>query len=390
MRVFDYLRPLCEVTVPKESSRAVLSIMIKENIPFGKVSPDGDGYVFSARVKDAPRIRAAAERVGAEVIITPTGAFAFIKKYRRRLGLLVGAAVFAAALFLSSRFVWDIKISGNERVPTDVIEAALGEHGLYLGARKSTLNAGDICRRMTVGDGGISWMSIDLRGTVAYVEVRETVAADVVSTAQPSNLVASCDGQIVSVTAYGGKSEVRAGQTVRKGDVLVSGVIDSEALGYRLVRARGEVIANVTKRFSASAPLETVEKVTTGNVKTEKTIKIFSKKAELFKKTNISFEKYDTIEKTERLSIFGVRLPVFVTTVTYAEYVERPLTRTEDKAREIALAEAEKTMLDGTEGDKIVSVYQSVTFGGGECRVELIVECQTNIAEEQIIQTEKK
>jgi similar to stage IV sporulation protein len=128
--------------------------------------------------------------------------------------------------------------------------------------------------------------------------VRETVAADVVSTAQPSNLVAACDGQIVSVTAYGGKSEVRAGQTVRKGDVLVSGVIDSEALGYRLVRARGEVIANVTKRFLASAPLETVEKVTTGNVKTEKTIKIFSKKAELFKKTNISFEKYDTIEKT--------------------------------------------------------------------------------------------
>jgi hypothetical protein len=79
-----------------------------------------------------------------------------------------------------------------------------------------------------------------------------------------------------------------------------------------------------------------------------------------------------------------------VTTVTYAEYVERPLTRTEDKAREIALAEAEKAMLDETGGDKIISVYQNVTFDGGVCRVELIVECQTNIAEEQIIQTEKK
>lgn len=390
MNILDLFRPLCAVGVAKESARAVLSVMIKENIPFGNVSPSGEGYVFPARLKDSPRIRAAAGRVGAEVIITPTGAFAFVKKYRRRLGLLVGAAVFAAALFLSSRFVWDIRISGNERVPTNEIEAALGEYGLYLGAPRSSVDAGDICRRMTVGNGGISWMSIDIRGAVARVEVRETVAADVVSTARPSNLVASCDGQIVSVTAYGGKSEVRAGQTVRKGDVLVSGVIDSEALGYRLVRARGEVIANVTKRFSASAPLETVEKVTTGNVKTEKTIKFFSKTADLFKKSNISFEKYDTIEKTERLSLFGVRLPVFVTTVAYAEYVERPLTRTDDEARDIALAEAEKAMLDETGGDKIISVYQNVTFDGGVCRVELIVECQTNIAEEQIIQTEKK
>ena len=389
MKVFDYLRPLCAVSVPKESARALLSMMIKENIPFGKVSQGGDGYIFSARQKDVSRIESAAERAGAKVKITQTGAFAFIKKHRRRLGLLVGAVIFAAALFSSSRFVWDIEISGNERVPTDAIEAALEEHGLFLGAVRSSLDAGDICRKITVGQNGISWMSIDMRGAVVHVEVRETAEAEIEALAAPSNLVAACDGQIVSVTAYGGKSEVHAGQTVRKGDVLVSGVIDSEALGYRLVRARGEVIANVTKRFSASTPLETVEKVTTGTVKTARKVKFFSKTAELFKKTNISFEKYDTIEKTERLSLFGVRLPVFVTTVTYAEFIERPLTLTEDEAREIAFAEAEKKMLDGTEGDKIVSVYQNVTFDGGVCRVELIVECQTNIATEQIIKTEK-
>lgn len=228
-----------------------------------------------------------------------------------------------------------------------------------------------------------------MRGAVVHVEVRETAEAEIEALAAPSNLVAACDGQIVSVTAYGGKSEVHAGQIVRKGDVLVSGVIDSEALGYRLVRARGEVIANVTKRFSASTPLETVEKVTTGNVKTARKVKFFSKTAELFKKTNISFEKYDTIEKTERLSLFGVRLPVFVTTVTYAEFIERPLTLTEDEAREIAFAEAEKEMLDGTEGDKIISVLSDVAFDGGICTVTLLVECETDIATEQIIKTEK-
>lgn len=389
MKVFDFFRPLCAVFVKKENVRALLSLMIKENIPFGNVSPRGDGYVFNTRMKDIPRIKSAAERASADAVITPTGAFAFLKKHRRRLGLLVGALIFATALFVSSRFVWDIDIRGNEKMPTDLIETALGEHGLYLGAERSSIDAGDICRKMTVGQSGISWMSIDLRGTVAHVEVRETAEADIEALSEPSNLVAACDGQIVSVTAYGGKSEVRAGQTVKKGDLLVSGIIDSEALGYRLVRARGEVVANVTKRFSASAPLETVEKIPTGNVKTARKIKIFSKTAELFKKINISFEKYDTIERTERLSLFGVRLPVFVTTVTYAEFIERPLTLTEDEARSVAEAEAEKKMLDGTAGDRIISVLHDASQSDGVCTVTLLVECETNIATEQMIKTEK-
>lgn len=390
MRVFDCFRPLCSVAVPEESIRAVLTVMIKENIPFGKVSLCGDGYVFSARAKDAPRIRGIAGRVGAGIEITPTGILPILKKYRRRIGFAMGAALLAAALIISSRFVWDVKITGNERVPTDEIESSLAAHGLVLGARKSSLDVGEICRKMTVGDGGISWISINLRGTVAEVEVRETTEAELETAAEPSNLIAAHDGLIVSVVSYGGKSEVRAGQTVKKGDILVSGVIDSEALGYRLVRARGEVMASVTKRFSASVPLESTEKTATGNVKTSKSVKIFSKTAELFKKTNISFEKYDTIEKTERLELFGVRLPVSVTTVTYVELYDSPITLTEDEARVIAAENADKLMREGTAGDRITSVYENVTFDGGACTVELVVECVTNIAEEQIIKTEKK
>lgn len=390
MRVFDFFRALGNVTVPKESARAVLSLMVCENVPFGKIVLHGDCYVFSARAKDAERIKEIADRVGADITFTPTGILPIMKKYRRRLGFAAGAAMLAAALIFSSRFVWDVRITGNERVPTEAIEASLEGYGLRLGAYKPSLDAGEICRKMTVGDGGISWISINMRGTVAEVEVRETTEAELETAAEPSNLVAAHDGLIVSVVSYGGKSEVRAGQTVKKGDILVSGVIDSEALGYRLVRARGEVMASVTKRFSASVPLESTEKTATGNIKTSKSVKIFSKTAELFKKTNISFEKYDTIEKTERLELFGVRLPVSVTTVTYVELYDSPITLTEDEARVIAAENADKLMREGTAGDRITSVYENVTFDGGACTVELVVECVTNIAEEQIIKTEKK
>ena len=390
MRLFDFFRGLYKITARRTDAKGVLSLAVRENIPFGAVTVDGDNCSFSARARDAKRIAAVAERLGVNIKSEQTGIVAIVKRHRGRVGVAVGGLLAVIMVVISSRFVWDIEITGNERVPTEEIEAALGEHGLLLGAYKPSLDLKALCDRIVIERGGISWISVDLRGTVAEVEVRETTDADIVSLSQPSNLVAACDGQIVSVEAYGGKSEVKVGQTVKRGDVLVSGVIDSEALGYRLVRARGKVLASVTTRFSVSVPLAATEKTATGNVKTEKKIKIFSKTAELFKKTNISYEKYDTIEETKRISLFGVRLPVFVTTVTYAEYVETPVTLTEDEAKSAAVAAAEEMLKSGTEGDKVISVYQNVTSGGGECRVELIVECQTNIAKEQIIETEKK
>lgn len=389
MSVFDFFRGLYKITVARGDAKGVISLAVKENIPFGTVRSDGDDCFFSVRSRDSKRIAAVAERLGVKIKLEQTGLVAIAKRHRGRVGVAVGGLLALFFVVFASRFVWDIEITGNERVPDEKIEAALGGYGLKLGAYKPSLDVKSVCERVIIEEGGISWISVDLRGTVARVEVRETSDAETEKLSPPSNLVAACDGQIVSVEAYGGKSEVRAGQTVKKGDVLVSGVIDSTALGYRLVRARGKVLASVSKRFSVSVPLAATEKTATGNVKTEKKIKIFSKTAELFKKTNISYEKYDTIEKTERLSLFGVRLPIFVTTVTYAEYVETPIALTEDKALARAREALSKEIEAGTLGDRILAAYENVSFDGSAYTVSALVECVTDIAKEQIIKTEK-
>lgn len=389
MSVFDFFRGLYKITVARGDAKGVISLAVKENIPFGAVRSDGDDCFFSVRSRDSKRIAAVAERLGVKIKLEQTGLVAIAKRHRGRVGVAVGGLLALLIVVFASRFVWDIEITGNERVPDEKIEAALGGYGLKLGAYKPSLDVKSVCERVIIEEGGISWISVDLRGTVARVEVRETSDAETEKLSPPSNLVAACDGQIVSIEAYGGKSEVRAGQTVKKGDVLVSGAIDSTALGYRLVRARGKVLASVSKRFSVSVPLAATEKTATGNVKTEKKIKIFSKTAELFKKTNISYEKYDTIEKTERLSLFGVRLPIFVTTVTYAEYVETPIALTEDEALARAREALSKEIEAGTLGDRILAAYENVSFDGSAYTVSALVECVTDIAKEQIIKTEK-
>ncbi len=390
MRFFDYIRGLYKVSVDESAARKVLSLMVSAKIPFGSVSlTDDSKAVFSVRKKDVEAVKKTAERACVEITAVQTGFPALITRYKKRLGLAVGAALALVAVVFASRFVWDIKISGNADVGADQIEAALDAYGFRLGAYIPALDVNEISKKIVIENDKITWMSINIRGTVAHVEVRETAFPETESVSEPSNLIASADGQIVLVEAYGGKSEVKIGQTVKKGDLLVSGVIDSSALGYRLVRSRGSVYASVTKTFSSSVKTDTTVKVFTGAEKSYKTVKFFSKKAELFKNIDISYEKYDTIEETERLTVFGVELPLFITTTRYVEYIEEPLTLTDDEALDKArrlIAEQTATEL---ENDEILARYEDVKFDNGYCTLSVLIECVTDIATEQKIQTEQ-
>ena len=391
MKIFDYFRGLYLAEVGAENARSVISLMVMSKTPFGKVEQSADGTVrFFIRRRDVDIVKAVADRAGAEIKLTRTGFPALIKRYRRRLGIPIGAALALFTVLISSRFLWNIRISCSGDVSSEEVEAVLGEHGFFLGAYLPSVDISDMCRRIAVENEKISWISVNMRGTVAYVEVREASPADKEDISSPSNIIAACDGQIVLVDALGGKGEVKAGQTVKKGDVLISGVIDSTALGYRLVRSRGRVLANVTKTFSATEPLNTAEKVYTGAQKTKKYVKFFSKSAQNRKNIDVSYEKYDIIEETERLTVFGAELPVFITTVTYAEYTDEPLTLSEEEAARRAKLALSDEMAKALAGDKILHTYEDVTLEGDIVTVKITVECVSDIALEQKILTEQK
>jgi len=389
MRFFDYIRGLYKISVDESAARRVLSPMVKARIPFGNVSRANGRAEFTVRGKDVAAVEKTAERVNAKITVVRTGFPALIARYKKRIGLAVGAALALFALVFSSRFVWDIKISGNADVAAEEIETALDAYGFRLGSYIPSLDVGEISKKIVIENENLTWMSINIRGTVAHVEVREAAFSEAESVAEPSNLIASFDGQIVLVEAYGGKSEVKIGQTVKKGDLLVSGVIDSTALGYRLVRSRGRVYASVTKSFSASVKTDVTEKAYTGAERSYKSIEFFSKKAELFKNINISYEKYDTIVDTERLTIFGVELPVFITTTRYVEYIENSLVISDEEALSKARRLIAEQMAVELENDEILARYEDVKFDDGYCTLDVLIECVTDIATEQKIQTEQ-
>jgi similar to stage IV sporulation protein len=199
----------------------------------------------------------------------------------------------------------------------------------------------------------------------------------------PSNLVAQYDSQIERLEVLGGDIQVKYLQTVKKGELLVSGIIDSEALGYRLVRSRGKVFARTTLSFESQIPFEYTKKTYTGNEICKKSVIFFAKSFNLFKKSSIPYEKYDTIVSSEKLYLFGkIELPISVTTVRYVEYENVRITLSENDALKMALADIGAKSADTMAEAEILSKKTEVENTGSTLRVRTEIYCIIDIARE--------
>ena len=378
------------LSIPEEKAKDVFNVLITNVIPFAK-SKSGEGYV---NIILSPKgfVKYTSVCGGDHIFgekARAIGLFSLIRRYRLRVGMFLGAFIFAISVYSSSLFVWDVNVSGNESLTADEICDMLESHGFGIGSFIPSADTDRICARIVLEAGNLSFMKINMRGTVANVEIKERKASAVKDEESfPSNLVAAYDGQIEWLEVTGGMSAVAPLQAVRKGELLVSGVIDSPALGYRLVRARGEVYARVTLKYESEIPLKITEKVYTGEEITKKSIKFFAKPLNLLKNTNIPYEKYDTIVSEEKLYLFGiVELPLFVTTYTYAEYKEEERTLTEEEATERARRDIEKKGADLLYGAQILSRFTTVTGGEDSLIMQEEIYCIINIAEEVKIET---
>ncbi len=269
----------------------------------------------------------------------------------RRPGLVVGCMLGLILLGAASRVVWDIRISGNSRVSDRAIEESLAACGFTVGSPLRGFRADVTENHVLMADPRLSWISINRRGTVAYVEVRESAHAPDEDATGAADIVAATGGIIERVELIAGNIRVTAGQTVSPGDVLVSGLYDSSLpggqSGIRYTRAEARVYARTVHEMTVSIPLSYERKVYEGGpdrtlegVCQEKSVIFFGKSIKFSKKTGNGGGVCDTIESERSLGLIDrVGFPLSVRTVWYLPYTVQPATRTYDEAEELAYVE---------------------------------------------------
>jgi similar to stage IV sporulation protein len=170
---------------------------------------------------------------------------------------------------------------------------------------KFGINTDQAVDGMLLGIRDISWISIDVKGTKVKVDLRERVKLpEMVPKDQPCNIIAARDGMIKQIIATDGIESVLEGETVKQGQILISGRIPlkNEKDKFRLVHAMGTVKARTW--YEEQFPVERFEviKEKTGNVIRNYTLVLFAKKLDLFHK-KISYNDFDKIEDKKELSI---------------------------------------------------------------------------------------
>ncbi len=362
MNISYLLLGCVDISVDYDNITPLLNLCMYQGIPYSDFCAGSDRVTMRFRLFAFKRLKDEAEAKGIIYRVERRrGLPCYLEKYKRRVGLYLGVVLSAAAVFLSHQFIWDIDVTGNDRLTSSEVREVLFEHGFSVGSFIPRVNTDRIENRILIDSDTISWISINISGTVAEVQIRERElgrAENVIT--KPANLVASKSGIVEEVRLFRGRAMVGAGKYVKAGELLVSGLYDSVQTGFRYTRAAGEVYARTVEEFIIEIPYEYEGKAYTGVEYCDKYLNFFDFSMNISKNSGNLSSFYDKIDIVENYNLFGVvSTPISLRTERYLEYENVSLTRDRAAAEELAYAALEERLASLAEST--VLVKKSVT-----------------------------
>ena len=166
-------------------------------------------------------------------------------RYRHRKMLAFGILACVIILYGLSMFIWNVEVLGTENVDPSKILSDMESMGVKPGVPKSSIDTMLIENQLIIHMPKLSWASLEIRGSKAIMRVKESVLPPEKEDREtPSDLVATKDGIIDNIIVLDGQAVVEEGQTVKKGQLLVSGIIDHPGtIGERYVHSMGQIMA---------------------------------------------------------------------------------------------------------------------------------------------------
>ena len=254
-RFSDQIGGFISLRLRGQQQEKIINLALARGIYIWDIKRDGEYLYLKVRNSGYEAFKAIAEDHGFYLEILKRDGLPFYKKIlKRRVGLLGGAVLFIAALYLISSFVWFVEVSGNQKVDSAVILAAAARNGIYPGVAKWGLSRIEAEEAMLRELSELSYVECDIKGVRANIKVVEKILPDP-QVSGPCDIAAARDGVVEQVLVLNGRANVQKGDVVVKGDVLISGVFiptppmeglvpdPNASTEPILVRARGHVQA---------------------------------------------------------------------------------------------------------------------------------------------------
>ena len=335
VRLLRWLFGYVSFTVEGSFPERFLNMASRRGINLWKLKGTAESLSASARETDYRLLTDISTKTGHSLSgVSHHGVPHLFKSYKHRCGLLAGFLFCVLGCHFLSGFIWQIRITVPDLMNEYEVRRILKEHGVYEGVRADSIDVGNIINSISLTDTRISWMTLNLVGTTAEVNISPSLTRGDKQPAVLSNLKSASDGVVTRVQVYKGTAHVNVGDGISKNQLLVSGIMEYNNGNLVLSDANARIYAATNRRVEIHIP---------------KQYTYFTKDTELTKQDLNAFgltiplsltenppREYALSRYRQQCTILGQPIPLYINCENWFRLKKKPM--------KIELSQAEKIL----------------------------------------------
>ncbi|WP_211745487.1 sporulation protein YqfD [Paenibacillus sp. Marseille-Q4541] len=308
-------------------------------------------------VNDFFKLRPLLKRTGCRVRVKQRIGFPFFTaRVMKRKLFITGALLFFILLFTMSSLVWDVEVKGNVKMTEEEILAVARKEGLYPFQLSFRLPEQDkLAKDMVQQLPAASWIGVMREGTKVTIQVVEADEPEKKPLMSPRHLISKTDAVITEIYAEQGRPVVQKDKRVKKGDILISGILGDEENTQNVV-AKGEVKGLVWHEYNIEVPLVQKQVTYTGELKERRFLVLGNRAIQFWGYGDSPYTKFETITEVDPLTWRSFKLPVGWMTEIDRETVYKERTPGDEIVKQQGLEAARNDILaKNGKGTKVIS-----------------------------------
>jgi len=373
------------VEITSAEPEHTLNTILKARIAVsGVMQIDELTFRFTIRRQDLKWLETLLQCEGCKLKLVKTkGLYWKIRDLLRRpvlLGLL--AFLLSAAMILPSRILF-VRVEGNQELPACQVLSAAEHSGIRFGASRKLVRSERVKNELLSRLPQLQWAGVNTTGCTAVISVRERAVEQMQKDRSFCNLIATQDGYILSQVILKGTPMFSPGDSVTKGQVLISGYTDC-GICIRADRAEGEVLAQTRRELSAIMPKEAAVIQEISDRKYKISLLIRKKRINLWKDSRISDTGCGRMYEEYFVSLpGGFQLPIAICIDQYLEYRISESEITKESAQMQLQDFSDRYLLQQTIAGQILKKQQNFQERGAFYQLQSSYTCTEMIGKEQ-------
>ncbi len=254
--IYRYIKGYVNISVKGGFTERFINLCAARSVQLFKNTYVNGGLICEVDTKSFGKLRRIARKTGVRISVnSKKGLVFFVREKKYRAGLIFGAAFYCLFLVTMNIFVWNIDAGGSEKFSSEQLIEAAQSVGVKYGISRFFFDESKAAREIyKYFNNELSWVTVNIIASKCYIEVRDSdeVKKDTPEKNKiPSNLVADFDGVILSDETYCGIKSITKGNAVKKGDLLISGVMEDDYGAPIYYTADGNFTARHNRYFES-------------------------------------------------------------------------------------------------------------------------------------------